>query len=75
MCLFKSMLLLPETDNEGEVVAEAALVAVALACLLMILIGYSSYGVIFIRANAQTPMCENAPKAIYSPRPLERGRG
>ena len=33
----------------------------ALACLLMILAGYSSYGVIFIRANANPPMCENAP--------------
>ncbi len=37
-----------------------------LACLLMMLIGYSSYGVIFIRANAQTPMCENAPDNIFS---------
>ena len=33
----------------------------SLACLLMILAGYSSYGVIFIRANANPPMCENAP--------------
>ena len=32
----------------------------------MMLIGYSSYGVIFIRANAQTPMCENAPDNIFS---------
>ena len=38
----------------------------SLACLLMILAGYSSYGVIFIRANAQTPMCENAPDNIFS---------
>ena len=36
------------------------------ACLLMILAGYSSYGVIFIRANAHTPMCENAPDNIFS---------
>ena len=33
----------------------------AIACVLMILAGYSSYGVIFIRANAKPPMCENAP--------------
>ena len=38
----------------------------SLACLLMILAGYSSYGVIFIRANAQMPMCENAPDNIFS---------
>lgn len=38
----------------------------SLACLLMTLVGYSSYGVIFIRANANTPMCENAPGNIFS---------
>ena len=38
----------------------------SLACLLMMLAGYSSYGVIFIRANANTPMCENAPGNIFS---------
>ena len=38
----------------------------AVACLLMILAGYSSYGVIFIRANANTPMSENAPGNIFA---------
>ena len=33
----------------------------SLACLLMVLAGYSTYGVIYIRANANPPMCENAP--------------
>lgn len=42
------------------------IVKLSLASLLMMLIGYSSYGVIFIRANAQTPMCENAPDNIFS---------
>ena len=42
------------------------IVKLSLACLLMMLIGYSSYGVIFFRANAQTPMCENAPDNIFS---------
>ena len=37
-----------------------------LACLLMILAGYSSYGVILIRAKASPPMCENAPDNIFS---------
>ena len=36
----------------------------SLACLMMILAGYSSYGVILIRANARPPMCENAPDNI-----------
>lgn len=40
------------------------LLKLSLACLLMILAGYSSYGVILIRANANPPMCENAPSNI-----------
>ena len=42
------------------------LLKLSLACVLMILAGYSSYGVIFIRANANTPMSENAPGNIFS---------
>ena len=38
----------------------------SLACVLMILAGYSSYGVIFIRANTNMPMCENAPGNIFA---------
>ncbi len=41
-------------------------VKLALACVLMILAGYSSYGVILIRANANMPMNENAPGNIFS---------
>ena len=37
------------------------LLKLSIACLLMILAGYSSYGVIYIRAHANPPMCENAP--------------
>ena len=46
--------------------ARRRVLKLSLACLLMILAGYSSYGVIFIRANANTPMCENAPGNIFS---------
>ena len=42
------------------------MVKLSLACVLMTLAGYSSYGVIFIRANARLPMCENAPDNIFS---------
>ena len=42
------------------------LVRLSLACLMMILTGYSSYGVIFIRANAQTPMNESNPSNIFA---------
>ena len=46
--------------------ARRRIVRLSLACLLMILAGYSSYGVILIRANAHPPMCENAPDNIFS---------
>ena len=42
------------------------LLKLSLACVLMILAGYSSYGVILIRANANTPMSENAPGNIFA---------
>ena len=42
------------------------IVKLSVACVLMILAGYSSYGVILIRANARPPMCENAPDNIFS---------
>ena len=42
------------------------LLKLSMACVLMILAGYSSYGVIFIRANANMPMCENAPGNIFA---------
>ena len=44
--------------------AKKKMLKLALACLLMVLAGYSSYGVILIRANANMPMCENAPSTI-----------
>ena len=46
--------------------ARRHLVRLSLACLLMILAGYSSYGVIFIRANAHTPMDESEPGNIFA---------
>ena len=42
------------------------LLKLSLACVLMILAGYSSYGVILIRANANTPMSENAPGNVFA---------
>ena len=40
------------------------LTKLSLACLLMMLVGFSSYGVILVRANACLPMCENEPKTM-----------
>ena len=35
-------------------------------CLLMLTVGYTSYAVILIRANANTPLNENAPDNIFT---------
>ena len=40
------------------------LLRLSLICLLMFMVGFSSYGVILIRANACPPMCENEPKTL-----------
>lgn len=42
------------------------MVQTALWCLLMLTVGYSTYGVILIRANANTPLNENAPDNIFT---------
>ncbi|MCQ2268767.1 MAG: DUF2723 domain-containing protein [Bacteroidaceae bacterium] len=38
----------------------------SLICLLMIMIGYSSYAVIVIRSSANTPMDQNSPEDIFT---------
>ena len=37
-----------------------------LVSLMVIVVGYSSYALILIRATADTPMCQNAPKDIFT---------
>ena len=38
----------------------------SLLCLLMIMVGYSSYAVIVIRSTANTPMDQNSPEDIFT---------
>lgn len=42
------------------------IVHTGLWCLLMLTIGYTTYAVILIRANANTPLNENAPGHIFT---------
>ena len=44
--------------------ARRRLLKLSFSCLLMFLVGFSSYGVILVRANACLPMCENEPKTL-----------
>ena len=42
------------------------LINTALWCILMLTVGYTTYAVILIRANANTPLNENAPDNIFA---------
>jgi len=44
----------------------ARLMNTSLLCLLMIMVGYSSYAVIVIRSTANTPMDQNSPEDIFT---------
>ena len=52
--------------REGKNVVTARLMNTSLLCMLMIMIGYSSYAVIVIRSAANTPMDQNSPEDIFT---------
>ena len=45
---------------------KARLMNTSLLCMLMIMVGYSSYAVIVIRSTANTPMDQNSPEDIFT---------
>ena len=52
--------------KEGKPLVSARLMNTSLLCMLMIMIGYSSYAVIVIRSSANTPMDQNSPEDIFT---------
>ncbi|MBQ8455292.1 MAG: DUF2723 domain-containing protein [Bacteroidaceae bacterium] len=52
--------------KEGKPLISARLMNTSLLCMLMIMIGYSSYAVIVIRSSANTPMDQNSPEDIFT---------
>ncbi len=52
--------------HEGKPLVSARLMNTSLLCMLMIMIGYSSYAVIVIRSTANTPMDQNSPEDIFT---------
>ena len=52
--------------REGTPLVSARLMNTSLLCMLMIMIGYSSYAVIVIRSTANTPMDQNSPEDIFT---------
>ena len=52
--------------KDGKPLVSARLMNTSLLCMLMIMIGYSSYAVIVIRSSANTPMDQNSPEDIFT---------
>ncbi len=52
--------------RNGKSVVSARVMNTSLLCMLMIMIGYSSYAVIVIRSTANTPMDQNSPEDIFT---------
>ena len=52
--------------KDGKYLVTARLMNTALLCMLMLMIGYSSYAVIVIRSTANTPMDQNSPEDIFT---------
>ena len=59
-------LLLRWKDKNGDYLVAPRLLNTSLLCMLMIMIGYSSYAVIVIRSTANTPMDQNSPEDIFT---------
>lgn len=52
--------------RDGKPFISARVMNTSLLCMLMIMIGYSSYAVIVIRSTANTPMDQNSPEDIFT---------
>ena len=52
--------------RDGKLVVSARVMNTSLLCMLMIMIGYSSYALIVIRSTANTPMDQNSPEDIFT---------
>ena len=50
----------------GEPIFSARVMNTSLLCMLMIIIGYSTYAVIVIRSTANPPMDQNSPEDIFT---------
>ena len=52
--------------RNGMHIISTRLMNTSLLCMLMIMVGYSSYAVIVIRSSANTPMDQNSPEDIFT---------
>ncbi len=53
-------------QKDDKFLVSARMLNTSLLCMLMIMVGYSSYAVIVIRSTANTPMDQNSPEDIFT---------
>lgn len=53
-------------DSEGNFVLRKRFLNTSLLCMLMLMIGYSSYAVIVIRSSQNPPMDQNSPEDVFT---------
>ncbi len=58
--------LLQLKDKEGNYWLRKRFLNTSLLCMLMLMIGYSSYAIIVIRSTQNTPMDQNSPEDIFT---------
>ncbi len=61
-----ALYLLLSYVRNGKALMTPRLLNSSMLCMLMIMIGYSSYAVIVIRSSANTPMDQNSPEDIFT---------
>ena len=64
--LLAALVFLLRWQNGGKPLITARMMNTSLLCMLMIMVGYSSYAVIVIRSTANTPMDQNSPEDIFT---------
>ena len=52
--------------KDGEYILRKRFLNTSLLCMLMLMIGYSSYAVIVVRSTQNTPMDQNSPEDIFT---------
>ena len=55
-----------DIKRKGLYLVSSRLMNTSLLCMLMIMIGYSSYALIVIRSTSNTPMDQNSPEDIFT---------
>ena len=58
--------LILQRKNKGKAIVTSRIKNTALLCMLMLMIGYSTYAVTVIRSSANPPMDQNSPEDIFT---------